>query len=70
MGVDLGDISRYLLIGAGGVGILVLVERGELAETYDVAGNTVQTTNIGFGAIAFAALICVLAYSFWIRSQL
>ena len=70
MSVNVGDLSRYLIIAGIGVGVLVLRERGELARVYDVGGLTIQTATFGWGAIGFASVICVLAYLFWIRNML
>lgn len=70
MKADLSNISRYFLIAIFGVGILVLVNKGYLEATYELGGRVIQTTTVGLGAIGFAAVICILAYLFWVRSQL
>lgn len=70
MKANLDNLSRYFLIAGFGVGLLILVNEGYLESTYNLGGRVIQTATVGWGAIGFAAVICVLAYVFWIRGQL
>ena len=70
MSIDPGNLARYIIIAALGIAVLVLIERGELAEVYNLAGYQIQTAIFGWGAIGFAAVVCILAYLFWLRNML